>query len=90
MAYKAIDEKKGSRQNVQKGIKKFPGSGECTMNMVRCSGRKKYRAFASGKEELKWIQLFFNYYNASRYYYYSYDKVWSLIYGRDFLSTRKL
>jgi tetratricopeptide (TPR) repeat protein len=88
MAYKAIDEKKEADKMYKQGIKKFPSSGELY---------NEYGEMLWVKEDPEAIRFWekgievdpgfsSNYYNASKYYYYTYDKTWSLIYGEIFIN----
>ena len=58
------------------------------MNMVKCSGLKQdaeaIRFWEKGIEVDPNYSS--NYYNASKFYYFTYDKVWSLIYGEIFIN----
>jgi tetratricopeptide (TPR) repeat protein len=88
MAYKAIDEKKQADKMYKQGIKKFPSSGELyneygEMLWVEKDG-EAIRFWEKGIEVDPNYSS--NYYNASRFYYYTYDKVWSLIYGEIFIN----
>ncbi|HMG67596.1 MAG TPA: tetratricopeptide repeat protein, partial [Chitinophagaceae bacterium] len=88
MAYKAIDEKKEADKMYKQGIKKFPGSGELYNEYGEMLWVEKnaeaIRFWERGIEVDPNYSS--NYYNASRYYYYTYDKVWSLIYGEIFIN----
>jgi Tfp pilus assembly protein PilF len=88
MAYKAIDEKKEADKMYRQGIKKFPSSGELN---------NEYGEMLWVKQDPEAIHFWekgievdpgysSNYYNACKYYYYTYDKVWSLIYGEIFIN----
>lgn len=88
MAYKAIEEKKEADKMYRQGIKKFPNSGELY---------NEYGEILWTKEDPEAIRLWekgievdpsysSNYYNACKYYYYTYDKVWSLVYGEIFIN----
>ena len=88
MAYKAIDEKKEADKMYKQGIKKFPSSGELY---------NEYGEMLWVKQDAEAIRFWekgievdpnysSNYYNASRYYYFTYDKAWSLIYGEIFIN----
>ena len=88
MAYKAINEKKQADKMYKQGIKKFPASGELY---------NEYGEMLWVEKDAEAIQFWekgievdpnysSNYYNASRFYYYTYDKVWSLIYGEIFIN----
>jgi Tfp pilus assembly protein PilF len=88
MAYKAINEKKQADKMYKQGIKKFPGSGELY---------NEYGEMLWVEKDAEAIQFWekgievdpnysSNYYNASKFYYYTYDKVWCLIYGEIFIN----
>jgi Tfp pilus assembly protein PilF len=88
MAYKAIDEKKEADKMYRQGIKKFPSSGELY---------NEYGEILWAKQDPEAIRLWekgievdpsysSNYYNACKYYYYTYDKIWTLIYGEIFIN----
>jgi tetratricopeptide (TPR) repeat protein len=88
MAYKAIDENKEADKMYRQGIKKFPGSGELyneygEMLWVK-QDAEAIRFWEKGIEVDPGYSS--NYYNASRYYFYTYDKVWCLIYGEIFIN----
>jgi Tfp pilus assembly protein PilF len=88
MAYKAIDEKKEADKMYKQGIKKFPSSGELyneygEMLWVK-QDAEAIRFWEKGIEVDPGYSS--NYYNASKYYYFTYDKVWSLIYGEIFIN----
>ncbi len=88
MAYKAIDEKKQADKMYKQGIKKFPASGELYNEYGEMLWAEKdaeaIRFWEKGIEVDPNFSS--NYYNASRYYYFTYDKVWSLIYGEMFIN----
>jgi Tfp pilus assembly protein PilF len=88
MAYKAIEEKKAADKMYRQGIKKFPNSGVLY---------NEYGEILWSKQDPEAIHLWekgiavdpsypSNYYNAAKYYYLTYDKVWSLIYGEIFIN----
>jgi tetratricopeptide (TPR) repeat protein len=88
MALKAIDEKKEADKMYKQGIKKFPSSGELyneygEMLWVK-QNAEAIRFWEKGIEVDPNYSS--NYYNASKFYYYTYDKVWSLIYGEIFIN----
>jgi Tfp pilus assembly protein PilF len=88
MAYKAIDEKKEADKMYKQGIKKFPSSGELyneygEMLWVQ-RDPEAIRFWEKGIEVDPGYSS--NYYNASKYYYFTYDKVWTLIYGEIFIN----
>ncbi len=88
MAYKAIEERKEADKMYRQGIKKFPNSGELY---------NEYGEILWTKQDPEAIRLWekgievdpsysSNYYNACKYYYLTYDKVWCLIYGEIFIN----
>lgn len=88
MAYKAIDEKKEADKMYKQGLKKFPSSGELyneygEMLWVK-QNAEAIRFWEKGIEVDPNYSS--NYYNACKYYYFTYDKVWSLIYGEIFIN----
>src|SRR5664279_1792602 len=88
MALKAIDEKKEADKMYRQGIKKFPASGELYNEYGEMLWAKKdaeaIRFWERGIEVDPNYSS--NYYNASKFYYFTYDKVWSLIYGEIFIN----
>ena len=88
MAYKAINEKKQADKMYKQGIKKFPSSGELYNEYGEMLWVEKdeeaIRFWEKGIEVDPNYSS--NYYNASRYYYFTYDKVWCLIYGEIFIN----
>ena len=87
-AYWALEDAKGAEDTYRKGIKKLPTSGPLynELGKVLWSGNN----FGAIKEWEKGIAydpgFAGNYYNASKYYYFSTDKVWSLLYGEIFIN----
>jgi len=88
MSYKAIDEKKEADKMYKQGIKKFPASGELYNEYGEMLWVKQdadaIRFWEKGIEVDPGYSS--NYYNASKYYYFTYDKAWSLIYGEIFIN----
>jgi Tfp pilus assembly protein PilF len=88
MAYKAIDESKQADKMYKQGIKKFPSSGELYNEYGEMLWANKdaeaIRFWEKGIEVDPNYSS--NYYNASKFYYFTYDKVWSLIYGEIFIN----
>jgi tetratricopeptide (TPR) repeat protein len=87
MAYKAIEEKKEADKMYRQGIKKFPNSGELYNEYGEMLWMKKdpeaIRLWEKGIEVDPSYSS--NYYNACKYYYFTYDKVWTLLYGEIFV-----
>jgi tetratricopeptide (TPR) repeat protein len=88
LLYKAIGEAKECDKLYKVGIKRFPQSGVLL---------SEYGEMLWAKQDLSAIKLWEkgieidpsfsgNYYNAARYYFFTQDKVWGLIYGEIFLN----
>jgi len=88
MLYKATNDLKECERIYKKGLKNFPTSGPLYND---------YGELLWGKDDYNAIKLWekgietdpncsSNYYNASRYYYFTQDKVWNLIYGEIFVN----
>lgn len=90
--YKALEDVKEADKLYKKGLKKFPNSGPLHSEYGELLWAKKdYDAI---KYWEKGIQLdpgySGNYYNAALYYFYTKDKVWSLLYGEIFVNMESL
>ncbi|HEY4111394.1 tetratricopeptide repeat protein [Puia sp.] len=88
MLYKAIDQAKECEKLYRDGLKKYPRSGPLHSEYGEMLwARQDYGAI---KEWEKGIEVdpnySGNYYFAAKYYYFTYDKVWSLLYGEIFLN----
>jgi tetratricopeptide (TPR) repeat protein len=87
-AYWALEDAKGAEETYRKGIRKLPNSGPLYNEVGKVLWSKG--DFTAIKEWEKGIEndpgYAGNYYNASKYYYLSLDKVWSLLYGEIFLN----
>lgn len=87
-AYWAMEEATEAENIYRKGIKKLPNSGPLYNELGKVLWTKN--DFGAIKEWEKGIQydpgFAGNYYNASKYYYFTTDKVWSLIYGEIFIN----
>jgi hypothetical protein len=72
----------------KKGLKKFPASGALYNELGELLwGQKDYTAIKQWEKGIEMDPGFSrNYYNASRYYYFTTDKVWSILYGEIFLN----
>ncbi len=90
--YKAIEDPKECEKVYKKGLKKFPKSGPIY---------SEYGELLWAKNDYSAIQLWEkgietdpgyggNYYNASVFYFYTKEKVWSLIYGEIFVNMESL
>lgn len=87
-AYWALEDSKSAEETYRKGIKKLPGSGPLYNELGKVLWTKS--DFSAIKEWEKGIEndpgFAGNYYNASKYYYFTLDKVWSLLYGEIFIN----
>ncbi len=86
--YRAIDDIKNGTKVYQKGLKKYPLSGALYSEYGELLWQKKdLNAIYEWQKGIKADPNFpGNYYNASRYYYFTTDKVWSVIYGEVFVN----
>jgi Tfp pilus assembly protein PilF len=90
--YKALEEVKEAEKVYKKGLKKFPASGPLYSEYGELLWAKK--DFSAIGQWEKGIQVdpgySGNYYNAALFYFYTKDKVWSLIYGEIFVNMESL
>ena len=86
--YRAIEALKEGAKVYNKGLKKFPNSGVLYSEYGELLWQKKdYAAIAQWEKGIAVDPNYpGNYYNACRYYYFTTDKVWSLIYGEIFIN----
>lgn len=90
--YKALEEVKDADKMYKRALKKFPNSGPLYSEY----GELLYSAkdFSAIDQWEKGIQMdpsySGNYYNAARHYFFTKDKVWSLIYGEIFVNMESL
>jgi Tfp pilus assembly protein PilF len=89
MVYKAIEEPKDAEKMYRAALKKFPNSGVLYSEYGEMLWSKKSYSDAIKQWE-KGIELdpshSGNYYNAAKYYYFTKDKIWALIYGEIFVN----
>jgi tetratricopeptide (TPR) repeat protein len=87
-AYWALEDAEGAEDMYRKGIKKLPNSGPLYNELGKVLWTRS--DFTAIKEWEKGIEndpgFAGNYYNASKYYYFTKDKVWSLLYGEIFIN----
>jgi tetratricopeptide (TPR) repeat protein len=90
--YKATEEVKEADKMYKKALKKFPGNGPLLSEYGELLwANKNYDAIKYWERGIKEDPSFSgNYYNAALYYYYTKDKVWSLIYGEVFVNMESL
>ena len=90
--YKAIEDPKECEKIYKAGLKKFPKSGPLYSEYGELLwARKDYSAIDLWEKGIEIDPAFGgNYYNAALYYFYTKDKVWSLIYGEIFVNMESL
>ncbi len=88
----ANDDPKECEKLYKKGIKKFPSSGSLYNELGKLMwAQKNYEAIKMWEKGIEIAPSFSkNYFNASKYYYFSTDKVWSIIYGEVFLNMEPM
>ncbi|RYG50211.1 MAG: hypothetical protein EOO01_11240 [Chitinophagaceae bacterium] len=90
--YKALEEAKECEKVYKKGLKKFPKSGPLYSEYGELLWATK--DFSAINQWEKGIQVdpsySGNYYNAALHYFYTKDKVWSLIYGEIFVNMESI
>jgi|JI9StandDraft_2_1071091.scaffolds.fasta_scaffold03149_2 tetratricopeptide (TPR) repeat protein len=87
-AYWALEDAKGAEDIYRKGIKKLPASGPLYNELGKVLWtRGDYSAIKEWEKGIESDPGFAgNYYDASKYYYFTTDKVWSLLYGEIFIN----
>lgn len=90
--YKALEEVKDADKMYKKALKKFPKSGPLHSEYGELLWDKKdYAAIDIWKKGMEVDPSYpGNYYNAASYYYFTKDKVWTLIYGEIFVNMEYL
>ena len=90
--YKALEEAKEGEKVYKQGLKKFPKSGPLYSEYGELLWAKQdYNAINLWEKGIEIDPAFSgNYYNAAMYYFYTQDKVWSLIYGEIFVNMESL
>jgi tetratricopeptide (TPR) repeat protein len=86
--YKELDMLKDCEKLYKKGIKRFPVSGPIYNDYGELLWAKKdYSAIKQWEKGIETDPSFSrNYYNASKFYYLTRDKVWSILYGENFIN----
>lgn len=89
---KARGDLKGAEKNYRRGLKKFPASGVLYNELGQIySDQRQYtdalRAWTTGIKVDPALSS--NYYNAAKTYYYSKDKVWTVLYGEIFIDLER-
>jgi tetratricopeptide (TPR) repeat protein len=87
-AYWAMEDAAGAESIYRKGLKKLPTSGALYNELGKVLWTKNdYTAIKEWEKGIEYDPGFAgNYYNASKYYYFTTDKVWSLLYGEIFIN----
>ena len=90
--YKALEEAKECDKLYKKGLKKFPNSGSLLSEYGEFLwATKNFSAIEYWEKGIKADPGYSgNYYNAAMYYFYTKDKVWSIIYGEIFVNMESL
>jgi Tfp pilus assembly protein PilF len=90
--YKAVEELKECEKMYKKGIKLFPSSGPLYSEYGELLwARKDYAAITQWEKGIETDPSYSgNYYNAALFYYYTKDKVWSIVYGEIFVNMESL
>ncbi len=90
--YKALEEVKECEKVYKKGLKKFPKSGPLYSEYGELLwSAKDFTAIDFWEAGIKQDPGYSgNYYNAANYYFYTTDKVWSLLYGEIFINMESL
>ncbi len=89
MVYKGLEEKKELEKTYKNGLKKFPKSGPLYNEYGELLwNNKEYKnAIKNWEKGIEGDPAYGgNYYNAAKYYYFSSDKVWGLLYGEIFIN----
>ncbi len=90
--YKALDQTKECEKLYIKGLKKFPMSGALYNDLGELQwAQKNNEAIRQWEKGIEVDPNFSkNYYNACKYYYFTADKVWSILYGEVFVNMEPL
>ena len=88
MIYKALEDRKEAEKLYRKGIKQWPNSGVLYNEYGEMLWTKQdYSAIKQWETGIEVDPNYSgNYYNATKFYYLTVDKVWALIYGEMFLN----
>lgn len=90
--YKALEEVKDCDKMYKKALKKFPKSGPLYSEYGELLwSAKDYSAINLWEKGIQADPAYSgNYYNAALFYFYTKDKVWSLVYGEIFVNMESL
>ena len=90
--YLALEQPKECEKLYKKGLKRFPSSGALYNELGELLwAEKDYSAIKQWEKGIEMDPGFSrNYLNAARYYYFTTDKVWSILYGEIFLNIEPM
>lgn len=90
--YKALEQVKDCEKVYKKGLKKFPNSGPLYSEYGELLwAAKDYSAIDQWEKGIETDPGYSgNYYNAALFYFFTKDKVWSLLYGEIFVNMESL
>jgi len=90
--YKALEQVKDGERTYKAGLRKFPKSGQLYSEYGELLWAKKdFSAIDLWEKGIKEDpSCAGNYYNAALFYYYTKDKVWTLVYGEIFVNMESL
>lgn len=90
--YKQLDQTKECEKNYRKGIKKFPSSGPLYSELGEIVfADSKMEAIKSWEKGIETDPSYNkNYYNAARFYFFSADHIWAIIYGEMYVNMDPL
>jgi len=90
--YKALEQPKDCEKVYKKGLRKFSKSGPLYSEYGELLwAMKDYSAIDQWEKGIQVDPAYAgNYYNAALYYFYTKDKVWSLLYGEIFVNMESL
>ncbi len=90
--YKALEEVKDADKMYKKALKKFPNSGPLYSEYGELLWEKKdYSAIDLWEKGIEVDPSYAgNYYNAALFYYFTKDKIWTLLYGEIFVNMEYL
>lgn len=88
MPYKALDDLKELDKIYKKGLKAFPNSGVLHNEYGELLwGKQDFNAIKQWEKGIEVEPNYAgNYYNAAKYYYFTQEKVWGLMYGEIFVN----
>ena len=90
--YRSMKDLKAAERNYKRGLNQFPESGDLynEMGQVYYDQRKVSEALRSWTKGIEVDPDYpSNYYNAARTYFYSKDKVWTVLYGEIFIALER-